>query len=498
MALGIGVELGPTALRAVAVERSGQRLTLLAAHDGPCDTSNAEALTRALTEARRSLRITTPVVLGVPSTSAILATVHPLIVNARRAACAVQFELQQQLPFELGDAVWHYHWLSNGQGRSGQMPKAHSPQPRTSSPQRFPHGVVAAAMKRSLLDERLACCRRAGLVVQSVAVNPLAMLSVCDVKRTLLHRAAGTPSPAAPVLTLLVLTDEQTAEWVVSTPALLLAIPVASPSADLLWQEIAASWGALRAQGFEVPTPVRVIGPSAAIARARETLSGVPLEPFDVTRVTAAGSVRVEHPERVVTALGLALQGIGMGAIPLNLLAASQNEVRSFKIRRIAAVASGLFAVATFGFGVSGMIEVRSRQVRILRSLEQRERLYQKLRPDLRALLQHQQRTERRSLQLERLLGESPTVSRVLAQVAAALPDDAWLTVFESSKGDMLHGVLEGRTESFQNVTKFLERLKDVAGMSTAKPLSTNVTTDETSGKEAVAFSVEIQQPLHQ
>ena len=55
MALGIGIQLGPTALRAVVLERSNARLKLVAAHETLCDTSNAQALTRALTDLRTRL-----------------------------------------------------------------------------------------------------------------------------------------------------------------------------------------------------------------------------------------------------------------------------------------------------------------------------------------------------------------------------------------------------------------------------------------------------------
>ncbi len=114
MATGIGVQLGPTALRAVVLGRSNEQLKLVAAHETSCDTSNAQALTRALTDLCRRLHLAKkPIVLGVPSTSTILTTLHPLIVAPRRAALAVQFELQQQLPFDLTDAMWHYHWFSN-------------------------------------------------------------------------------------------------------------------------------------------------------------------------------------------------------------------------------------------------------------------------------------------------------------------------------------------------------------------------------------------------
>ncbi len=115
MAIGVGVELGPSALRAVIVERAAQ-LKLLAAREIPCDTANAEALTRTLTQLRHALPIKTPIVLGIPTTSAIVTTVTPLIPNPARSGLGVQFELQQHLPFGLAETVWHYQWLSSANG----------------------------------------------------------------------------------------------------------------------------------------------------------------------------------------------------------------------------------------------------------------------------------------------------------------------------------------------------------------------------------------------
>jgi Tfp pilus assembly protein PilN/Tfp pilus assembly PilM family ATPase len=498
MAIGIGVELDPLALRGVVLERSGKQLKLLAVHEASCETSNLEALTRTLTQLRRTLHIARPIVLGIPSTSAILTTVTPLVANPRRAALAVQFELQQHLPFELTDAVWHYGWLSSGKNGDALTGRSRL-KARTSSLQQQA-GAVVAAMRRSLLDERLACCRRAGLSVQAVAVNAVATLNVWDTG--LATRQAGVPSGTGEArVTLLNLTsNEQVAEWIVWTPASLQVVPVMSPSPETLWQDLVASWEALRAQSPDVPTPVWVVGHPASFLQLQGVLTaqlGLQVERFDATRVVATGPVQWEHPERSVAALGLALQGLEVARVPLNLLASSQGEERSRRVRRVAAMTSVICALATFGFGLSGMMEVRGRHLRTLQSLQRQERLYQTLRPEVRALIQRQQHTQRRSLQVERLVGEALVLTQLLAQLAEALPDQVWLTTLECSKSEAsIDGLLEGRAKSFQDVTQFLDRLKNVAGMTTVKPLSTSVMTDQTSGKEVVVFAVQIQRPL--
>ena len=461
----VGVELSASGLQTVILERAGSRLQLVAAHETSCEASNAESVTRALTEVRQALRLTTPVMLGVPSTTAILTTVHPLVATPQRAGLAIQFELQQQLPFELAAAAWDSRWRA----------------PRSS-------GVIAAAMRQSLLDERLACCRRAGLSVQAVTVNPVAALNA-------LHAGQASQGSGTSWGTVLRLLTAQTAEWIVASPTLLHVIPVTSSSPETFWPDVAASWQALRTQDAEAPTPVRLIGSSDELPRAQEALAGVPVERVDPARLVAPGTVTLEHPERAVAALGLALQGLGAVPLPLNLLSGRQREERERKVRRISTIASGVCLAAAVGFGLSGMLEVRARRLSVQRALEQRERLYQTLRPEVRALIQRQQETERRSLRLEQLFGEAPVLTRQVGQIAEVLPREAWLTRLECSKSDGLLGLVEGRATSFQDVTKFLEALKGIAGMPTVKPLATNVVSDEATGRETIAFSVELQRP---
>ena len=162
----------------------------------------------------------------------------------------------------------------------------------------------------------------------------------------------------------------------------------------------------------------------------------------------------------------------------------------------MAAALAVVFLLAAFGFGLSGMMASRARRAQLLQSLERREKLYQTLRPQIRTMLQRQQRIEGRAAQLERLAVDASLVTRLLGQLSAALPEHVWLTSVECSTDELLSGLLEGRATSFQEVTQFFDRLKTTAGMTTVKPLSTNVKTDEATGKEVIAFSVQIQRAL--
>ena len=480
MAVGVGIELAPGAVRAALLDSSGSQVKLLAAHEAACDTASSEALTGALAQIHRTLRLSSSVIIGIPSTSAILATVSPLVVNPRRARLAVQFEMQQQVPFELSQASWHYQWLSS----NGQATPSRSAAARVSSAP-----AIVAAVRRTVLDDRVAACRRAGFAVHAVAASPVALLNV--------WRAVGSNARATHAM-LLHLLDGQTAEWIIWSPTALQVVPVAGSSPALFVEELAASWESVRSQTPESVSRVVVIGESRSPGVIEMlTRLGLQGEPLELAGTIKSGGAQAKPAEQVAVACGLALQGLGLARHPLNLLAASQEQAQSDRMRHRAMAVTGLCAVAAIGFGVTGMLEARSRRTRVLELLERKEQLYQTLRPEVRELIQRQQDLERRTLQVERLARNGPFITGLLAKVAEALPDDAWLTSAAYSKtGALVEGMLEGRARSFQDVTKFFDQLKAVAGMTTVKPLSTSVTTDPETGKELIAFSVQVQRPV--
>jgi Tfp pilus assembly protein PilN len=486
----------------VVVER-GAQVKLLAAQELACDTANAETLTRALTQLRSTLPVKTPIVLGIPSTSVIVTTVSPLIPNPARSILGVQFELQQHLPFELAQAAWHYQWL-NGHSTPARATRpidARAVVLRRAQDDRAEQSrsAVVGAMKRSLLEERLTCCRRAGLSIRAVAINGLATLNAW-------WRDPSRRSTAEPTM-LLHLIDDQTAEWILVTPTLLRVVPVTSSSADAFGQELGGSWEALRAESASPPQRVWVSGHTASWLKLQQVLTargGVQVERSEESAVVSS-SLDVPQPAgKFVTAIGLALQGMGLGRLRLNLLQDAQGREQARIIRHVATVTTALSIVVSVILGLTGVMELRHRRLRTLEALQQQERLYQTLRPDLRELLQRQQHLERRIQRLERLVGQSTMLTQLVAQTAQLLPDDVWLTKLEYSKSplvgtatasqaDGLEGLLEGRAKSFQALTQCTDRLKGMGGIGTVKPLSTNVTTDENTGKELVVFAVQFQ-----
>ena len=478
MALSVGVELGPTSVRAVLLEQAGQTVTLRASQELPCETAQPDALTRALTQLRQTLPIRVPIVLGVPSTAAIVATVTPLVPNPSRPLLGLQFELQQHLPFELTEAVWHYRWL-NG----------HRPGPTTQA------RAVVGAMKRALLEERLASCRRAGLIVKAVAINALATLNA---------RSADAPAAGLDETAGLTLISDRDAEWLLVTPAGLRVVPIASVSPDALIADVAAAWEALRADRERPLARVWVTGrcdawPALQHALASRGVSELQRYELPAT-VRPVGGTAASHA--FVTAAGLALQSFGRGRFGVNLIQEAQSVQQVRQGRRLVAAIVGLSAAASVVLGASGMLALRQRRLQALASLQQQERLYQTLRPELRELLQRQQHLERRIQRMEQLAGQGSAVTQVLAQTAQLLPDDVWLTKLEYAKilppaaqTEGIQGLLEGRAKSYQVLTALTDRLKGLAGGAPVKPLSTNVTTDAQTGKEVVAFAIQFQRP---
>lgn len=486
MAVGIGVEVGSAGLRAAVLERQGSSLNLLAWQELPCDTGSPEVLAQGLSTLRRTLRVKQGVVLGLPTASVLLTTVEPLIVDARRASLAVQFELQQYLPFDLSQASWHYQWINglpSSKGKARRLTGPGSPEGISGTGRT----AVVVAIKRSRLEERMAACRRAGMAIRVVSVNPLAALNVLR-----------QPRDSASALWLHL--DGSQAEWIIWSQNRLQIVPIAvdlaALSLDDVVQELGHSLEALRGStGIAAgpAAPVRFFGVHPALREMEERLKTalhVSVARDDLERVLRMSKVRVEPVERACVAVGLALQGMGVMRLGVNLLEEAQAEGRIQRIRHLAVAASGVCGVVALGCGISAMTEVWQRRTRTLALLEARERHYQALRPEVRQLLKQQEHVQDETAQLRGLAADRTLLSQAVVDVTRAMPADVWWTKLNLSKDERLQGLVEGQAKSFQSVTQLIDQLKSAAGMTTVKPQATNVVTDAASGQEVVAFSV--------
>jgi len=427
-----------------------------------------EALIEAIKRVRKALPVKQPVVVGLPTRLAVVATVEPLVVHAKRASLAVQFELQEHLPYEAAQAVWQYQWF-NGHGDAAA-----------------PKHAVVAALKRSLLEERVALCQRAGLAVREVGVSCLAAVNAWI-------QQLGSPDTCQGILLHV---EEQNLEWIVvdRDGLRVFPLPVTTSPEDAL----NASWDSLREMvGMAAPASsptVWVLGESASVSRVAEVLKGDLGCQVEKVSLSAEGSAEAGEPFAV--ACGLALQGVGAARLPMNLLAEIARRRTLQRTRRVTALASWCLALTAAALAGSGMWSILQAKQRLLERVKAQERLYQDLRPEIRAMLQVHEQYEQRLQQLEYLLSTRPLVIRAFQQLVDVLPDDAWLIKAELAKGPNLDGTAEGYATSFQVVTRLMDQLKASAGWATVKLLGTNVTVDPASGKELVVFTVQMQRPL--
>lgn len=497
--LGVGIELTPRLVRGVLLEPSATKFKLLAVRELPCESSDSEALTQALLELRRDLRIKQSVVLGLPSTVAFLTTVQPLIVNLERSQLGIQFELQQHLPFAWDEAVWHYQWLN-------ALTKANKESPPISTQ---PVPAIAAAMRRSLFEERVKDCYRAGLKLSAITLNSLAMLNAWQWQR------AKTPSSMRAFLHVI---DGQTAEWVFWTQGVIQVIPIFLPATLLAstpvtttstslstgkrqsqdkeaqisqaWVETCAdAWESLRETIPGKWTSLELLAPLALgpkLAEGLKSCVGIPVEPIDLASLMIADGDLAHRPSVSAAALGLALHQISHTPFSVNLLSEIHEEERFRQQARIAQGIGGVFLIAAIVFGIRGMFESYQQRLVVLKTVEERQRLYSELRQDVRSLLQQQEGFEQRSQQLIRILEQRATITWLLSQISEKLPPEGvWLTKLEFSKEEsilegsprLISGMLEGSAKSFNDVTQLVEQLKGIPGVTSVKPLSTHVVT---------------------
>ena len=494
MAVGIGIELTTDAVRGVILEGSAAGgLRIRALQELACDTTRADALTNTLAQLRRELGIRQPVVLGLPSTSVIVQTVTPLVASVHRASLGVAFELQQSLPFDLPDVTWDYRWLVNGAGRSrGPLGLGASAAGIGGDT-----NALVAAVRRQVLDERLASCQRAGLAVAAVSVNPVAAWNSWSWAAKQRPVAAGAVSGTV----LLHHVSDELVEWILSSDKTFRVLPLAVPTEPAaLAQTLRGSWEAFKAELPQLPGRCWVLAAPAATARLQQALSspgGPEMVPFDPTEALTANPERSELARAAAAAMGLALQGLGAAGRPLNFLAASQRERLSRQVTRAGYLAAGLCAAVAILWTASALLEMRSRRAAVLVALSERETQYVALRPDIRAQLQQQEELSRRVEQLEAVAAARSALTRLVARFSEAMPETVWLTKIDCSKNGGIVGMLEGRGKSFQDVTQFLDRLKQVPGVVTVKPLSTTVATDPASGKEQIVFAAQLTGTTH-
>lgn len=265
------------------------------------DPADAAEMGTAIARALERLRLNPgSVILGVPRGSVVLRTlVLPAVSDARELASLVHFQIGRDLPFPVDDAVIdfkvHREILSAAPGAEGE---------RSSSPAE-PAGnapgvagpkieVLAAAVRRDVVEFHLAAARAAGLKVASLGLIPYANVRCVE--------ACGLTADAS-VLALVVLRAGEVGIDVIARDALLF-----SRDAEI--------------HAHEEPPPASAVEnapPAAEPAPAAAPSESAPVPP--ATEEAVAAPVAPPSPvERVTIEVVRSLTGFG-GMDPANTVA---------------------------------------------------------------------------------------------------------------------------------------------------------------------------------
>lgn len=508
MPVSVGLEIGNAAVRAVLLDPRSKPPRLLAAVGAPWSGTGGDDLLRAIQQVRRSLPIKSPAVLGLPTPAAIITTVRPLLVSRARSDLAVRFELQQQLPYDVSQTAWHYHWLSrNGGTRAEPGPAA-----------------VVAAVKHSIVQERLAVCHRAGVSVRGVQVNALALANAW-------WQSGGPGGQTASVVVRL---DGRLLEWLIITSnglyvfttllpapasalhggtgpippaetagaATLIRAGLSQAQEDQFIARLKTSWEGLQhhlalvAGACPSISTAQLVGDTSSYPTCAEGLQraiGCAVQPLSLQTIVRAE----KRADEFVAACGLALQGGGNAPLSLNLVEGPMRAARAARVNRVSQLLGALCALLAALWSGQGIVaSLRSREA-LLEQYRTQEQSYQLLRPEVRAIRKHQAQLEHRLEQLAYLARTRDRVTRSVVQLTDALPDSLWLTTLDLTKtAPHVAGTLEGYAQSFQGVTQFIDRVKAAPEWVTVKPQATNVMTDPATGAEVVAFTIQLQRLL--
>jgi len=363
----------------------------------------------------------------------------------------VDFEAQQYIPFPRDEVVLDYHVLAEP---AAGLAAAEGDNLET---------VLIAAARRTLITEVLAIFDRAGLELCRLSVSALALAE--NIRDAL--------EPTA----LIDLKPGEMDAVVVANGRLLFtraaAFALAGRDAESvrvrMAEEVVRSFTAYQNEFRHHPlvhvylSGVSAVGPEAeALQRALSEMLEMPVARFQ-SRLLPPGD---PDAPAYATAIGMALQGAGVGLAPINLVPDERAERRALERRRKARIAVGLAAVGLLAvFGI-----MFSRSLAAQRELKERTQTANAKLSDVQARLDARQRSYNRLQAQEAALASAldrnhPTVD-VLAAVNMALPKstDIWLTQFEFDRGGLL--TLRGNTRSALAATDLVIRLQQSGAFS--------------------------------
>ncbi len=344
----LGIDLGPTEVRAVLVESAFRGPTPRAAARAPVapETEGGPPLAERQAAAVSALLadgLTCDVSLvALPGPCALHAVSLPF-TDPRRIEQTVGFEVEGQLPFDLDEASWDWQLASVRGGKAE---------------------LLVAVARKEVVSQLLAALATAGLDPRAVLppAPAYAALFGCGVLAGEEPSAAAEPGVEAPAEALLDLDEGRASLCLVRFGACEAArtFTVGDDPATLA-REVRGTFKAWRARSGDGAPPRRLLlaGRAAALPGLAEALRPVVEAPVEPVTLTGAAALLAPGEEAdFALALALALRGhAGSRAPRLNLRRGELAYTRDFqhlrgKLLRLAGFAAALLLLALASLGV--------------------------------------------------------------------------------------------------------------------------------------------------
>jgi type IV pilus assembly protein PilM len=155
-----GLDIGHTSVKATKLSRAGNTVTVMAYGIEPIVTGEGvdrdDAVVKALQAlAQREDIGPTPVLCSLSGRQIFSRTINLPIINARKIEKMVELEARQQIPGDFNEVRWGYHLSPSIDGTS--------------------HDVALFAAKHEIIDDLVSKTKRAGLNLVGISVSSLAV-----------------------------------------------------------------------------------------------------------------------------------------------------------------------------------------------------------------------------------------------------------------------------------------------------------------------------------
>lgn len=155
-----GLDIGHTSIKAVRLSRAGEKVTVLGYAIEPIPTGEGadhdEGVVQALTAlAQREEIATTPVVCSLSGRQIFSRTINIPIINAKKVDKMVELEARQQIPGNFDEVRWGYHMSPSLDGDS--------------------YDVALFAARNEIIDDLIAKTRKVGINLVGISITSLAV-----------------------------------------------------------------------------------------------------------------------------------------------------------------------------------------------------------------------------------------------------------------------------------------------------------------------------------